>query len=1180
MGAATSFSSLSSVASGNGLVTFSTTAERYYYFKVFTTTSSPTGETFDFRMDRSQFTSAPPPNDDFANRTDLGNQAGVKATGDFYGASLEAWESGSSNQGSLWWSWTAPTDGVFGISRSGSPAVTMTIYTGSNTASLATVASGTGNREWFHAVAGSTYQIRCLASSTTRYSSVSRLMEIEVLAGAPPTNDAFAAAVSLPDPGTTWIEGYNAGASAEASEPAHAGTAARVSVWYQWTATVAGPIQISTTSATMRAGIYQGSALDSLALIAAGNTLLTFTALLGETYRIALDSNGDETFFVRLNQAVPAITNDAFASAIPLSGASVDVPGTNVGATLEAGEPYHTGSSSQGGSAWWTWTAAATGAVEVAATGSTLPHFAIYQGSEIARLELVASGSGACRFQASAGTVYRIAASGTNVSGSAFALKIEQADDTPTNDSFADALPLAPQDLVAGTVAGASRESGEPWHDSSIIRQTVWYRWMAPANGRARVTLRSGSPGSLVIYRGTTLTGLSMLVSASTDAGFPVATGDEIRILIGLSSGGTAGAFELEIGMTDTGFNDSFVNRIDLGSSAQASWSGTLEAATIESGEIPYEYYSNGSQWWTWTAPADGGVALTVGSGRIIPAVYVYTGSQIGSLSLLASSSGFNGLAFHASAGITYQIALRGTPSSTGIGDFQAALSLQPLTNDNQADAILLNGVLPVSGSALMAGATSQPGENASSGSVWWKWVSPISGEVDLDTTASDITPNNIEVWTGPGFLLSQSVTLSNQAYQIRRFTATAGTSYWISLSSSQSGVFGTVRFQLRQASVLTNDQFADALPLTGESLSLDTWNIGATTEAGEPSPRSKSYTTIYYGSLWWKWVAPRSGLLRLNITSGWAFLYEGTSFQELREVGGPGGATNSTNAYWVVAGREYQVSAGNSSFGPVVATLQLSPPGDQFDDALTIAGSWVKRTESLANCSWETGEPFHAGTAPQSTLWFHWTAPSSGTFRVMAKSGTTNFRTAAYSGVSVSSLNERGSGLGEFTFTTVAGQDYRIVVNSGSTTGNFDLVIAEEIPAYSVWRDAYFDSMDPASPPNKDPDHDGLVNLLESSLGSNPLTFTAGPVFTVDSFEGKIRLNLRRQSGASGWRHSFELSPSLGTWQSTDFMNRNETIELHGDASETLHVLLLDYRFEEHATLFFRLKAESQSAQ
>ena len=1172
VGAASSFSSLSLVASSGSFGTFNTTAGRYYYFKVYTT--SGYGEPFEFRMDRSQFLAAPPPNNDFANRIILGNQAGVKATGDFLGATLESWETGTSTQGSLWWSWTAPSDGVFGISRTGAQAVTTTIYTGSNSASLVTIASGTGNREWFSAVAGINYQIRCLSSSNTGSNSTSRLMGFEIVAGVPPVNDAFAAAVSLPEPGTTSIEGYNAGAGAEGSESAHAGTAPRASVWYRWTATVSGLIQISTTSATMRTGVYQGASLDSLAPIAAGNTTLTFTAALGETYRIALDSNGDETFFVRLNQAVPIITNDAFASAAPLSGASVETPGSTVGATLEPGEPYHTGSSSQGGSAWWTWTAPATGAVEVAATATTPPHFAIYQGSAVDQLESVASGSGACRFQAFAGTIYRIAASGTSSSGSNFVLKIDQAGNAPFNDAFAGALPLAPQALVEGTVDGASRETGESWHDSSPIRQSVWYRWTAPANGRARVTLLNGSPGSLIIYRGTTLTNLSLIVSSVTDAGFPVSAGDEIRILVGLGSGGTSGAFELAAGMIDTGSNDSFANRMDLGASAQASWSGTIEDATIESGEIPYEYYSNGSRWWKWTAPADGGVALTVGSGRILPTAYVYTGSEMGSLSLLASSSSFNRVAFNARAGTTYQIALRGKPSATGIGDFLANLSLQLQPNDNQADANLLDGVLPVSGTALLAGATSQPGENASSNSVWWRWVSSINGEVTIDARASDFSPE-IGVWTGPGLPSLQSVFSTYQISPIRSFTATAGTSYWISMSSGQSTVFGIVRFQIRQAPVPPNDLFANALPLAGETLSIDTLNDGATTEAGEPSPRSRPYTTFYTGSLWWKWVAPRSGLLRLNITGGWAFLYEGVSLQGLQEVAGPGGATTSTNSYWVEAGREYQICAGNSAGGQVGATFQLSPPGDSFGDALEIAGNWVKRSGSLVNCFWEAGEPFHAGVAPQSSLWFRWRAPSSGSFRVMAKSGTSNLRTAAYAGDAVATLSERGSGLGEFTFTATAGQEYRIVVNGSNTTGAFDLVIAEEIPAYSVWRDAYFDFMDPASSRNEDPDCDGLVNLIEASLGSDPLAFTGGPVFTVDSFQGKIRLNLRRRSGHD-WRHSFDLSPSLGTWQSTDFMNREETLESHGDGSETLHVVLHDYLVLEHRVQFFRLKVES----
>jgi hypothetical protein len=1173
--AATGFSSLALVNSG-GIATFFATAGRYYYFKVFTTTSSPNGDAFDFRIDRSQTVPIPPPNDSFANRISLGNQTGAKSTGDLYGSTLELGESGSASQGSLWWSWTAPSSGVFCLRRSGPQAVTMSIHTGTNLASLITVASGTGMNEWFRAVAGTTYQIRCLANPSISPSSSSRLLELEVVGGAPPANDAFAAAITLREPDTTSIEGYNAGASAEATEPAHSATAARASVWYRWTATAAGLIQISTTSATMVTGVYQGSGLDSLTSVAAGYTPLAFTAVPGQTYRIALDSPGDETFFIRLSRAIPAIANDTFSTPTPLSGATVEVPGSTVGATLEAGESYHTGSGSQGGSAWWLWTAPASGAVEVAATGSTLPHFAIYQGSALDSLQLVASGSGACSFQASAGSTYRFAASATSGTGTTFVLKVQQTANTPPNDAFAQARVLGSQDLVPGTLDGASREIGESWHGSGITKQTVWYRWTAPANGRARVTLRSGSPGSLVVYRGISLTGLSLIVSSAGDAGFQVAADDEIRILVGLGTGGISGAFELEIGMTDTGDNDSFADRIGLGSVAQVTWTGALEDATIESGETPSEYNDRGSRWWTWTAPADGGVSLKLGDGRIVPVAYVYTGTQLGSLNLLASSSNGSGLAFPALAGTTYQIALRGKPSSSGIGDFLAELSLQTLPNDNQAAAAILDGVLPVSGSALLAGATSELGESSDSGSVWWRWVSPISGQVDLDTSSSDILPNNAGVWTGLNLPWLQSVPLTSQGNQVRRFTVTAGTTYWIALSSSQDTVFGTVRLQLRQAFVPANDLFVNALPLSGEALSIDTLNYGATTEAGEPIPRSKPLTTVYSGSLWWKWVAPRTGLVRVNVSQGWAFLYEGASWEELREVAGPGGATNTTNAYWVEAGREYQVSAGNSSGGSVVATIALNPPGDSFDDSLEISGSWVKRGGSLANCFWEASEAFHAGSAPQATLWLRWRAPSGGNFRVMARSGTAALRAAVYFGNSISSLTELSSGNGAFVFTAVAGQEYRIVVDGGGTPGDFELVLAEEIPAYVVWRDSHFDFMDPASSPTEDPDFDGLANLLEASLGSDPQAFTPGPAFTVDSVGGKIKLNLRRQSDVSGWRYYFNLSASLGDWQSTDDMNRSETVEDHGDGTETLHIVLHDYLIADHLTVFVRLGVEA----
>src|SRR5207253_7965025 len=48
--------------------------------------------------------------------------------------------------------------------------------------------------------------------------------------------------------------------------------------------------------------------------------------------------------------------NDPFAAAVGLGGFSGSVPGSNVGATKEAGEPNHVGNAG-GASVWYAWTA-------------------------------------------------------------------------------------------------------------------------------------------------------------------------------------------------------------------------------------------------------------------------------------------------------------------------------------------------------------------------------------------------------------------------------------------------------------------------------------------------------------------------------------------------------------------------------------------------------------------------------------------------------------------------------------------------------------------------------------------------------------------------------------------------------------------------------------------------------
>src|SRR5690349_11245638 len=82
--------------------------------------------------------------------------------------------------------------------------------------------------------------------------------------------------------------------------------------------------------------------------------------------------------------------NDMFANATVISGSSVTVYGSNVGATKEAGEPPKAGNSG-GASVWWFWTAPASGSVTISAMGSSFDTImGIFTGSSVSALTCVA----------------------------------------------------------------------------------------------------------------------------------------------------------------------------------------------------------------------------------------------------------------------------------------------------------------------------------------------------------------------------------------------------------------------------------------------------------------------------------------------------------------------------------------------------------------------------------------------------------------------------------------------------------------------------------------------------------------------------------------------------------------------------------------------------------------------
>ena len=149
--------------------------------------------------------------------------------------------------------------------------------------------------------------------SRHRRLSISLIVAISAVAvpaialAAAPANDDFAAATAIAPAGGT-ITGTNLGSGAETGEPDHAATGygALHSVWYSWTPQSSGQALIDTCNSSFntRLGVYTGSAVGALTTVidnedsggakCAGTAWaeLSFHAIAGTTYRIAVDTSG------------------------------------------------------------------------------------------------------------------------------------------------------------------------------------------------------------------------------------------------------------------------------------------------------------------------------------------------------------------------------------------------------------------------------------------------------------------------------------------------------------------------------------------------------------------------------------------------------------------------------------------------------------------------------------------------------------------------------------------------------------------------------------------------------------------------------------------------------------------------------------------------------------------------
>ena len=343
-------------------------------------------------------TTLPPSNDNFANQIQL-NGSSWTVAGTTLNATIEAGEPiYQQNRPSVWYSWTAPSDLVTTINLAGSSnAPFVTISVGSTLATLHGVNQG-GSFQGsvglitFIAVKGVTYKIAVqvagpgpgpffLSLTSTPLTSNATVVGPDLPTSSAPANDNFANRKTLPSLPLTIVT-YTGGASRETQEPV-AGTNIYGTVWYSYTATADGFLNVGIESGSesrTEFSVLSGDTLNSLQRLAdvtlrltgsnsasllmqkgatyhlqVGNDDFDSVRTVGRTVQLALSftpAAGGLTIIgpdQTLAGGIPA--NNNFAQRKTVTGSAIRVLGYNINADKEAFEPVANPNSSL----WYSW---------------------------------------------------------------------------------------------------------------------------------------------------------------------------------------------------------------------------------------------------------------------------------------------------------------------------------------------------------------------------------------------------------------------------------------------------------------------------------------------------------------------------------------------------------------------------------------------------------------------------------------------------------------------------------------------------------------------------------------------------------------------------------------------------------------------------------------------------------
>ena len=506
-----------------------------------------------------------------------------------------------------------------------------------------------------------------------------------------PDNHAFAeAAVLVGAQGSQQVDILHAGTEPGERDYATGEGRPAGSVWYRWSASAAGPMHfgvaltgtfaVSETDVLdaweTRVDVYEGDNLVGARTVASSPWGASFFAMPDTDYVVRLAARHRTGLAGMYWQRAERPENDRFGAATAITGEEGSEAGTNLGATLDAGE-YHGG---LGGTVWYAWTAPADGAWEFRSSAAQLKVL-VFAGTSIGDLRLVSGlPQAAVEFPARSGETYRIAVAAEDgfAAGGQFDLSWETVERVAGNDDFTGATQLPAAESSSWWASNdrlATVEPGEPF--ASGVR-TRWWSWTAPSDGEFSWRITSWPGLSMAAFSGDSLATLEHLGTAQdtrAEFTFRAEQDETYRFAVG-SSNGHESAFtapyvggNVDFGPTPT--NDAW-SQAALLTADNGTVTGSNRYATTE----PYERIwdvGHSSVWWTFEAPADGWYRFWVDQTHLpfTLSAYAHGTGGAGELEMIVASrpatdDGRIEIVLQVAAGDLYAVRLGTLGSATG----------------------------------------------------------------------------------------------------------------------------------------------------------------------------------------------------------------------------------------------------------------------------------------------------------------------------------------------------------------------------------------------------------------------------------------------------------------------------------------------------------------------------------